>query len=69
MLLRIATYGGAAVMGDAKYGLDVGCLADFVVVPGDTPSHAIVEQPVRTFVVKGGRLVAQAGEYLPTGQS
>ena len=42
---------------------------DFVVVPGDTPSHAIVEQPVRTFVVKGGRLVAQAGEYLPTGQS
>ena len=43
MLLDIATYGGAKVMGDVNYGLQVGKQADFVIIPGDTPAHAIVE--------------------------
>jgi cytosine deaminase len=61
MLLRIATYGGAKVMGDNNYGLQAGKRADFVVVAGDAPAHAIIEQPPRTFVVKGGRVVAESG--------
>lgn len=65
MLLGIATYGGAAVMGDDAYGLQEGNRADFIVLPAETPAEAVVERPQRTFVVKGGRLVAAGGSYLP----
>ena len=64
MLLEIATNGGARVLGDRKYGLKEGCRADFVIVPGETLSQAIVENPPRTYVVKNGRLVAAGGECL-----
>jgi len=60
-LLAMATYGGAARMGDTAYGLAVGCAADFVLVPGDGPSQAVVDQPPRTLVVKRGRIVARDG--------
>jgi cytosine deaminase len=63
-VLGIATEGGAKRMGDAHYGLAVGKQADLVVVPGETPAEAIMELPTRTYVVKRGRLVAAAGEYL-----
>ena len=61
MLLDIATYGGARVMGDTAYGLAVGKRADLVVVAGDTPTEAARECPPRTFVIKNGRLVASNG--------
>jgi cytosine deaminase len=48
-------------MGDDDYGLAVGKRADIVVVPGDTPTQAIVERPPRTLVIKRGRVVAQDG--------
>lgn len=57
MLLGIATYGGAQVMGMTDYGLEVGKRADFVVVAGDTPAEAVIEQPPRTLVVKNGRIL------------
>lgn len=60
-LLTLATTGGAARMSDDDYGLAVGKRADIVVVPGDTPTQAIVERPPRTFVIKRGRVVAQDG--------
>lgn len=63
-LLSIATHGGAKVMGDAAYGLAVGCRADLVVVPGDTPTEAVINLPPRTYVFKAGRLVAAAGQCL-----
>lgn len=63
LLLRMATHGGARVMGDRAYGLQVGCRADLVVLPGDTPAEAVMEQPPRTYVLKNGRLVAQNGSY------
>ena len=58
LLLNIATHGGAAVMGDTSYGLQVGKRADCVIVPGDTPTEAVMEQPARTYVLKGGQVVA-----------
>ena len=63
-LLLIATQGGAKVMGDTAYGLAVGCRADLVVVPGDTPTEAVINLPPRTYVFKAGRLVAAAGQCL-----
>jgi cytosine/adenosine deaminase-related metal-dependent hydrolase len=63
-LLSIATHGGAKVMGLTDYGLTVGCRADLVVVPGDTPTQAIMDLPPRTYVFKAGRLVAAGGNCL-----
>lgn len=60
-LLHIATHGGARVMGQSGYGLDVGCPADLVVVSGDRPTEAVVTLPLRTFVFKRGCLVAERG--------
>ena len=64
LLLDIATHGGARVMADGNYGLAEGQQADFVVVAGDTPTQAVMENPPRTYVVKHGRLVAVDGEYV-----
>lgn len=63
-LLSIATHGGAKVMGDNAYGLAVGCRADLVVVPGNTPTEAVINLPPRTYVFKAGQLVAAAGKCL-----
>ena len=63
-LLSIATHAGAKVMGDTAYGLAVGCRADLVVVPGDTPTAAVINLPPRTYVFKAGQLVAAAGKCL-----
>jgi cytosine/adenosine deaminase-related metal-dependent hydrolase len=64
LLLDIATHSGAKVMGDAQYGLAVGCRADLVVVPGDTPTEAVINLPPRTYVFKAGQLVARDGHCL-----
>ncbi len=64
MVLDIVTAGGAAVLGDTAYGLAPGCRADFVVVAGETPAEAVIERAPRWLVVKGGRIVARAGECL-----
>ena len=69
MLLKLGTYGGAHVMGDETYGLEVGKQADFVVVPGDTPVQVVIDQPKRTYVFKRGRLVATNGACLIPEQS
>lgn len=63
-LLSIATQGGATVMNAANYGLTVGCRADLVVVPGDTPTQAVMDLPPRTYVFNAGRLVAAGGACL-----
>lgn len=58
-LLNIATYGGADVMKDTNYGIDIGNNADFVVLAVDTPAEAVVERPTPKFVIKQGRVVAK----------
>jgi cytosine deaminase len=62
MLLDIATYGGAQVMGAAGYGLEPGQQADLVIMPGDTPAQAVIDRPPRSYVIKRGRVVAAAGQ-------
>jgi len=61
MLLRIATFGGAQVMGVQDYGLAVGSRADLVIVAGETAAEAVIEQPPRTYVMKGGRVLVVDG--------
>ena len=61
MLLRIATFGGAQVMGVQDYGLAVGNRADLVIVAGETAAEAVIEQPPRTYVMKGGRVLVVDG--------
>lgn len=62
LALDVCTYKGAEVMGIENYGLDVGCTADFVILPGETICEAIVERPADRTVVKRGRIVARHGE-------
>ncbi len=64
LTVEIITKGGAAVMGLEGYGLEPGCKADFVLVPGETAAEAVVSRRARTLVVKGGKIVAQDDECL-----
>jgi cytosine/adenosine deaminase-related metal-dependent hydrolase len=59
--LEACTYGGAKVMGLKGYGLERGCAADLLLVPGETPTEAVVSQPNARTVIKRGRVVARAG--------
>lgn len=61
ILLEIASNRGAKIMGDLDHGVSVGKQADLIVMPGDTPTQAVIDQPLRTFVFKRGKLVAENG--------
>jgi cytosine deaminase len=59
-----ASTAGAQALGLEKYGLAVGCRADFVCVPSETLAEAVVSRPTRSLVVKAGHVVARNGELL-----
>jgi cytosine deaminase len=48
-------------MGVQDYGLAVGNRADLVIVAGETAAEAVIEQPPRTYVMKGGRVLVVDG--------
>ena len=62
LALDACTRGGATVMALADYGLDVGCAADLLIVPGEVPAEAVVSRPAKRTVVKSGRIVVHDGE-------
>jgi cytosine/adenosine deaminase-related metal-dependent hydrolase len=64
LALTMATFGGARLMGAQRYGLEVGCAADLVLVEAETAAEAVVLHPPRRAVFKRGRLVAQDGRCL-----
>lgn len=64
LALRMATYGGAQLMGAADYGLEVGCAADLVLVPAEGPAEAVALHPRPRWVIKRGRVVAREGRDL-----
>ncbi len=64
MLLDIVTHSSAKVMKDADYGLSVGKQADLVILPGDTPAHAVVEQGNQRLVIKKGVIVADRAQLI-----
>ena len=60
--LDIATRGNAGVLGLEGYGLEVGCRANLVVVPGETLGEIVAMRPPRALVISGGRVVARDGQ-------
>ncbi|QDP97760.1 amidohydrolase family protein [Microlunatus elymi] len=60
----LISVGGATIMNVADFGIAPGCSADLVLMPGQTPVEPIVALPVDRTVIKAGRIVARAGEYL-----
>ncbi len=64
LALRMATYGGAQVMGVAHYGLTLGSSADLVLVAAETAAEAVAYHPLRRLVLKRGRIVARDGQSL-----
>jgi cytosine/adenosine deaminase-related metal-dependent hydrolase len=62
--LDVCTYGGAAMMGVADYGLAVGKPADLVLLPGYGPTEAVVSRPRDRIVLKGGVVTARDGAAL-----
>jgi cytosine/adenosine deaminase-related metal-dependent hydrolase len=60
--LDIATRANARVLGLEGYGLEVGCRADLVVVPGETLAEIVAMRPPRALVVSGGHVVARDGQ-------
>lgn len=61
MALDVCTTQGAKVMEIAGYGLDIGCVADLVILPGEALAEAIVTRSPRRRVVKRGLVVARDG--------
>jgi len=63
--LDIATRSNAAILGLEGYGLEPGCRADLVVVPGETLGEIVAMRPPRSLVLTGGRVVARDGQCVP----
>ena len=61
LALDLATCAAAQVLGYGPYGLEIGSRADFVAVAAETLAEAVVDGPVRSLVVKGGRVIARDG--------
>lgn len=64
LALRMATHGGAEVLGLDGYGLAAGAAADLVLVAAETAAEAVALHPPRRWVVKRGRVVARDGQPL-----
>ena len=62
--LDIVTAAAPHVLGRQRYGLEVGCRADFVVIPGEDARRAVVARPPRAWVVSAGRVIARDGRCL-----
>jgi cytosine/adenosine deaminase-related metal-dependent hydrolase len=62
--LDVCTYGGAAMMQVADYGLAVGKPADLVLLPGATLTDAVVSRPRDRIVFKRGVMTARDGAAL-----
>ncbi|RPH44440.1 MAG: cytosine deaminase [Burkholderiales bacterium] len=61
LAFHTCTRGGADAMRIAGYGLEPGCAADLVIVPGETVTDAVVSRPTDRVVVKRGVVVARGG--------
>jgi cytosine/creatinine deaminase len=64
LALEAATYGGARALRLPAYGLDVGAIADLVILAARTPAEATVTRPPRDLVLKAGRPVARGGQLV-----
>lgn len=61
LALDLCTGAAAQAIGYGPYGLEIGARGDFVAVEAETLAEAVVDRPVRSLVVKGGRVTARDG--------
>ncbi|MCP2329541.1 cytosine/adenosine deaminase-related metal-dependent hydrolase [Hamadaea flava] len=54
---RIATEGGARVLGLPDYGLEPGCRANLLLIPAESLVEAVTQRPVDRTVIAGGTVV------------
>lgn len=59
----IVSAGGARALDIDKYGLESGCHADFVLVPGENLAAAVTDRSPHRTVVSRGRVVARNGTF------
>jgi cytosine/adenosine deaminase-related metal-dependent hydrolase len=59
--LRMATSGGAQVLGVARHGVEVGAPADVLLLEAENEAEAVALHPPRRLVVKRGKVVARDG--------
>lgn len=59
--VRVATTGGASIMGFNNVGLSPGDIADLVIVPGETVTSAVMDRHLNRTVIHAGRVVARDG--------
>ena len=64
LALDLATRGGARALRLPNYGLDIGCRADIVLMPFETPAEAVISRGPSRRVLRGGRLIAENGNCL-----
>lgn len=64
LALDVCTHGGAKIVGLPDYGLSPGCIADLVILPGETLTHAVVTRPADRTVIKLGKIVSSHGELV-----
>jgi cytosine/adenosine deaminase-related metal-dependent hydrolase len=64
LALEVCTSRGAAALGVRDYGLEVGCIADLVLVDAECVAEAVAAPSPRKLVVKRGRIVARDGRAL-----
>jgi cytosine deaminase len=61
LALDVCTTEGAKVMEIGSYGLTEGCVADLVLLPGETVAEVVVTRSPKRRVVKRGKIVARDG--------
>ncbi|MFC1959299.1 amidohydrolase family protein [Chloroflexota bacterium] len=68
-IMRMSTTNAAQALRLPHYGLQPGCMADFVILDAPTPSAAIAGQVEKAYVVKNGRIMAvnQTANHLTNG--
>lgn len=66
LALDVCTSEGARVMEVEGYGVSEGCVADLVILPGETVAEAIVTRSPKRRVVKRGKIVARDGVSIRT---
>ncbi len=60
----VVSQGGARALGIARYGLDIGCPANLLILPAENVAEAVVNRSPNRTVISRGRVVARDGVFL-----
>lgn len=60
----VVSHGGARALGLASYGLEVGCVANLLILPAENVAEAVVQRSAQRTVISRGRVVARDGRFL-----